>query len=229
MRSITRTLILVAVALCSVQLLAAGPDVTIAVDLSKIAGPYRPVWNYFGGDEPNYVYAPNGKKLLRELAALSPAPVYFRAHNLLTTGNGEASLKWGSTNVYTEKPDGTPVYDWTITDRIFDAFKETGVRPLVEVGFMPEALSSHPQPYRHTFPSGDVFTGWTYPPRDYDKWSALVTAWVTHLHQRYGNDVDNWLWEPWNEPDIGYWKGTPEEFFRLYDITAAAIRKALPK
>ncbi len=228
MFSRARWFVLLLTAVSSLQLFAAGPDATITVDLSKTAGPYRPAWNYFGADEPNYVYAPNGKKLLREFADLSPAPPYFRTHNLLTTGNGEASLKWGSTNVYTEKPDGTPVYDWTITDRIFDTFKETGVRPLVEVGFMPEALSTHPQPYRHDFPKGDVFTGWAYPPRDYDKWSALVTAWVEHLHQRYGSDVDNWLWEPWNEPDIGYWKGTPEEFFRLYDVTAAAIRKVLP-
>ncbi len=213
---------------CSLQLAAANPDVVITVDSNAITGAYRPAWNYFGADEPNYIYARNGQKLLRELADLSPVPVYFRAHNLLTTGNGEASLKWGSTNVYTEKPDGTPVYDWTITDRIFDALKQNGVRPLVEVGFMPEALSTHPQPYRHDFPNGDVFTGWSYPPRDYDKWSALVTAWVEHLQQRYGNDVNGWLWEPWNEPDIAYWHGTPEEFFRLYDVTAAAIRKVLP-
>ena len=88
------------------------------------------------------------------MSALSPVPVYFRAHNLFTTGNGEGSLKWGSTNVYTEKPDGTPVYDFTITDRIFDALLAAHVRPLVEIGFMPEALSTHPEPYRHTFPKG---------------------------------------------------------------------------
>ncbi len=202
--------------------------VTITVDANQIQGAYRPIWNYFGADEPNYVYAPNGKKLLRELSALSPAPVYFRTHNLLTTGNGSASLKWGSTNAYTERPDGSPVYDWTITDRIFDAFRDAHVRPLVEVGFMPEALSTHPEPYRHSFPNGEIFTGWSYPPRDYAKWSALVSAWVRHLHQRYGTAVDSWLWEVWNEPDIAYWHGTPEEYDRLYDVTTAAIRAELP-
>ena len=80
------------------------------------------------------------------------APVYFRAHNLFTTGNGEGSLKWGSTNVYTERADGTPVYDWTITDRIFDAMRDAHVRPLVELGFMPEALSTHPSRTVTTFP-----------------------------------------------------------------------------
>jgi xylan 1,4-beta-xylosidase len=200
--------------------------VVIHVDAAKTDGPYTPAWNYFGADEPNYTYAPNGEKLLRELSALSPVPVYFRTHNLLTTGDGSASLKWGSTNAYREAPDGSPIYDWTITDRIFDAFQAAHVRPLVEVGFMPEALSTHPEPYRHTFPKGDVFTGWSYPPKDYAKWSALVTAWVHHLRRRY--DTSTWLWEVWNEPDIPYWHGTPEEYDQLYDVTAAAIRSELP-
>ncbi len=191
-----------------------------------LEGPYTPIWNYFGADEPNYTYAPNGEKLLRELSALSPVPVYFRTHNLLTTGDGTGSLKWGSTNAYREAADGSPIYDWTITDRIFDALQAAHVRPLVEVGFMPEALSTHPEPYRHTFPNGDVFTGWSYPPKDYAKWSALVTAWVHHLRQRY--DTSGWLWEVWNEPDIPYWHGTPEEYDKLYDVTAAAIRSELP-
>jgi xylan 1,4-beta-xylosidase len=203
---------------------SASNSVVITVDAGQVEGAYTPAWNYFGADEPNYVYAANGQKLLRELSALSPAPVYFRTHNLLTTGDGTSSLKWGSTNAYREGPDGSPIYDWTITDRIFDSLLAAHVRPLVEVGFMPEALSTHPQPYRHNFPNGDVFTGWSYPPKDYDKWRALVTAWVHHLHERYGAQVDDWLWEVWNEPDIPYWHGTPEEYDKLYDLTAA--RKA---
>ncbi len=203
--------------------------VTITVHADQSEGPYTPIWNYFGADEPNYVYAANGLKLLRELGHLGPVPVYFRTHNLFTTGNGEASLKWGSTNVYTEKSDGTPVYDWTITDKIFDAFQTAHIRPLVEIGFMPEALSTHPEPYRHHFPHGDVFTGWSYPPKDEAKWSALVTTYVKHLRQRYGDSIHTWLWEVWNEPDIAYWHGTPEEYDRLYDTTAAAIRQVLPQ
>jgi xylan 1,4-beta-xylosidase len=202
--------------------------VTITVHADKPAGTYKPIWNFFGADEPNYTYAPNGQKLLHELSALSPVPVYFRPHNLLTTGNGEGSLKWGSTNAYTEKPDGTAVYDWTITDRIFDALTAAHVRPLVEIGFMPQALSTHPEPYRHTFPKGDIYTGWSYPPKDYDKWGKLVHAYAEHLKQRYGSEVDNWMWEVWNEPDIGYWHGTPEEYDHLYDVTANAIRTVLP-
>jgi xylan 1,4-beta-xylosidase len=208
--------------------LQAAP-VVIDIDATRAIGPYRPAWNYFGADEPNFVYSENGKKLLKELAALNPAPVHIRLHNLLTTGDGTGSLKWGSTNAYREDAAGNPIYDWTITDRIFDAMRDAGVEPLVEVGFMPEALSTHPQPYEHTFPDGSVFTGWSYPPKDYDKWSALVTAWATHLRDRYGaNALRGWLWEVWNEPDISYWHGTLEEYEHLYDVTAAAIRTALP-
>ena len=203
-------------------------SVVITIHANQLTGAYQPVWNYFGADEPNYVYARNGEKLLHELAAMSRVPIYFRTHNLLNTGTGEASLKWGSTNVYTELPDGTPVHDWIITDRIFDALRRNGVQPLVEVGFMPEALSTHPQPYRHDFPRGDIFTGWSYPPRDYDRWRKLIIMWVSHLHERYGEGVKNWLWEVWNEPDISYWHGTPDEYNQLYDVTAAAIRYVLP-
>jgi xylan 1,4-beta-xylosidase len=217
-----------ALAFLSVSAQAPQP-VIVTIHADKIIAPYKPIWNFFGADEPNYISAPNGQKLLHELSALSPVPVYFRPHNLLTTGNGDGSLKWGSTNAYTEKPDGTAVYDWTITDRIFDALTAAHVRPLVEIGFMPEALSTHPEPYRHTFPKGDIYTGWSYPPKDYDKWAKLIHAYAEHLTQRYGRGVDDWMWEVWNEPDIGYWHGTPEEYDHLYDVTANAIRTVLPK
>ncbi len=203
--------------------------VQIDVHANQSDGPLAPIWSYFGYDEPNYSYAPNGRKLLAELAALGPAPVYVRVHNLLTSGDGSSSLKWGSTNVYTEDSAGNAVYSWTILDQIFDAFHTAGIKPLVEVGFMPEALSTHPQPYRHSFPNGDVFTGWAYPPKDYRKWSELVFQFVSHLRERYGDaEVKTWLWEVWNEPDIPYWKGTGEEYFKLYDFSADAILRALP-
>ena len=203
--------------------------VVIRVDAHASEGSLRPVWSYFGYDEPNYTYAKNGKKLLGELRQLSPAPVYIRVHNLLTSGDGTASLKWGSTNAYREDAAGRPIYDWEIVDRIFDTFREQGVVPLVEVGFMPEAMSSHPQPYRHNFPEGSIFTGWAYPPKDYTKWEELVFQFAKHLRERYrAQDVQRWLWEVWNEPDIEYWKGTREEFFALYDHAAQGILRAIP-
>jgi len=207
--------------------------VRIDVHLDQPDGTFPPIWTFFGYDEPNYSYAPNGRKLLADLSALSSSPVYVRVHNLLTTGDGSASLKWGSTNVYTEDPRGNPVYSWTILDQIFDTFQSAGVKPLVEIGFMPEALSSHAQPYRHSFPQepvGGIFTGWAYPPKDYRRWSDLVVQFVRHLRQRYGDgEVRTWLWEVWNEPDIPYWKGTPEEYFKLYDFSVDAVLRALPE
>src|SRR4030095_4693582 len=159
---------------------------TIKVDLNKEVGNMSPICAWFGYDEPNYTYMKDGKKLLGELAALSPVPVYVRTHNLLTTGDGSSSLKWGSTNAYSEDPSGKAVYDWTIVDRIFDTFCDPGTKPLVEIGFMPLALSTHPEPYRHNFPQGSIYTGWAYPPKDYRKWAELVFQLVHHLRERYG-------------------------------------------
>ena len=209
---------------------AAPETVNIQVNVDQSQGPLPPIWNYFGYDEPNYTYAPNGKKLLGELATLGPTPAYVRVHNLLTTGDGSSSLKWGSTNVYTEDAAGKPLYSWEILDRIFDAFHAAGIRPLVEIGFMPQALSTHPEPYRHTFPQGSIYTGWAYPPKDYQKWSEVVFQFVHHLRERYGDaEVKTWLWEVWNEPDIDYWQGTPEEYFKLYDFSVDAVLRALPE
>src|SRR5580698_8251920 len=133
-----------------------SPTTSIQVHFDQPDGQLSPVWNYFGYDEPNYTYAPNGTKLLGELAAANAVPVYIRTHNLLTSGDGSASLKWGSTNVYTEDASGHPIYSWDILDRIFDTFHAAGVKPLVEIGFMPKALSTHPEPYRHDFPQGKL-------------------------------------------------------------------------
>jgi xylan 1,4-beta-xylosidase len=192
-----------------------------------------PVWAWLGYDEPNYTYMQDGKKLLSEFAKASSGPVYVRAHNLLTSGDGTPALKWGSTNAYTEDARGNAVYDWTIIDKIFDTYVERGMKPLVEIGFMPKALSTKPEPYQHSWKPGapydEVYTGWAYPPKDYDKWAELVFQWVKHSVERYGQEeVESWLWELWNEPNIGYWQGTTEEYLKLYDYTAEAVKRALP-
>lgn len=213
---------------CAGGLFGQAP-VTIRVDLKSSRGAWNPAWTFFGYDEPNYTYSQNGRKLLTELAAASPSFIHIRTHNLLTSGDGTAALKWGSTNAYTEDPGGNPVYDWKILDRIFDTYRETGVQPLVEIGFMPEVLSTQPEPYQHTFPNGSLWTGWAYPPKDYERWAELVFHWVRHCADRYGaRAMENWYWEVWNEPDIGYWQGAPEEYFKLYDYAADAVKRALP-
>jgi xylan 1,4-beta-xylosidase len=205
----------------------------ITVDLSKPIAPMNPVWAWFGHDEPNYTYMKDGRKLLTELAALSPVPIHMRVHNLLTTGDGTAALKWGSTNAYTEDANGKPVYNWHLVDSIFDTYIKRGIKPYAQIGFMPEALSTHPKPYRHYWKPGsnynDVYTGWTYPPNDYNKWEELIYQWVKHSVERYGKkEVESWYWEVWNEPNIGYWKGTMPEFFKMYDYAAHGLKRALP-
>lgn len=187
------------------------------------------MWALFGYDEPNYTYTDNGKKLLKELAEIDDGPVYARCHHLLTSGDGTGRLKWGSTNAYSEDADGNPVYDWTILDRIFDAYMEAGVKPFVQAGFMPKALSTQPDPYEHDWPNGSIQTGWSFPPKDYGKWAELIFQWVTHCVERYGQEeVESWYWECWNEPDIFFWSGTMEEFIKLYDYTIDAVKRALP-
>src|SRR5450432_1646408 len=104
----------------------------IQVNLQKEIAPMKPIWAWFGYDEPNFTYMKDGKKLLSEIAALSPVPVYVRTHNLLTSGDGIPALKWGSTNIYTEDAKGNPVYDFTIVDRIFDTYLKAAVRPYVQ-------------------------------------------------------------------------------------------------
>ncbi|GEL11065.1 xylan 1,4-beta-xylosidase [Flavobacterium glycines] len=205
----------------------------ITVDLKKEIAPMKPVWAWFGYDEPNYTYMKDGKKLLSEIAALSPVPVYVRTHSLLVSGDGVAALKWGSTNAYTEDANGNPVYNWKIVDSIFDTYVKRGMKPLAQIGFMPEALSTHPSPYRHYWKPGDpytdIITGWAYPPKDYDKWRNLVYEWVKHSVERYGKkEVESWYWEVWNEANGHYWKGTQEEFFKLYDYAADGLKRALP-
>ncbi len=207
-------------------------EITVRADQPR--GEVRPLWSFFGYDEANYTYAPDGKKLLTDIAALKPQPAHIRTHHLLTSGDGTPWLKWSSTGVYQEDDQGKPVYKWDIVDRIFDTLRERGLKPLVELGFMPEALSIKPKPYAipkvKQGPPRDALTGgWTQPPKDYGKWEGLIEAWAKHCGQRYGlKEAESWFWELWNEPNIGYWKGTPADYNRLFDHTAAGLKRALP-
>lgn len=209
--------------------------IKIKVNASSDEGVVTPIWRFFGYDEPNYSYMEEGSRMLDELAKLKPQPVQIRTHHLLTSGDGTPWLKWGSTGVYEETDDGKPIYKWTILDRIFDSFISRGLKPFVEIGFMPKALSVKPEPYTNPIvtngpPVDAVGRGWAYPPKDYDKWAGLIEAWVRHCVEKYGRaEVASWLWELWNEPNIAYWRGTQEEYYKLYDYTVEAIKKVLPE
>jgi xylan 1,4-beta-xylosidase len=217
------------------SLFAAGTNsfpVSILVDAGRPIGELTPIWRFLGADEPNYAYLKNGKKLLSELGQLGGPQVYFRAHHLLTSGDGSYALKWGSTSAYKEDASGKPIYDWTINDRIFDTYLERGIKPYVQIGFMPEALTTHPENYPHDPPVNErapVEAGQSYPPKDYAKWGELSYQWAKHCVEKYGPaEVAKWYWEVWNEPNIGYWHGSHEEYFKLYDYAVAGVRRALP-
>jgi xylan 1,4-beta-xylosidase len=216
---------------------ATGPfPVRMTVDARAAGAALTPIWRFFGADEPNYATMKDGRALLAELGALRKDDVYFRAHNLLNSGDGTPALKWGSGNPYREDEAGNALYDWRIIDGIFDAYLANGVRPFVELGFMPQALSSAPGtvPYQHSWRPGFDYLlisgGWAYPPRDWQRWSDLCFELTRHLVQRYGEqEVLRWWFETWNEPNgPAYWKSSAEDFYKLHDYAVAGVRRALP-
>jgi xylan 1,4-beta-xylosidase len=202
--------------------------VAIHVDLAHSLGPYRPIGTFFGYDESNYTTTPHGRQLLREMHDLAPTPIYVRAHHLFTSGDGVPALKWSSSNVFTLDSQGKPVYDFTILDQIFDAYRDAGVRPMIELGFMPKDLATGTMPYYQPYPNtvrGSVQS----PPKDYAMWGDLCYRFTQHLVARYGKAaVATWYFEVWNEPDGGYWQGTPADYYKLYDYSVAGVRRALP-
>jgi xylan 1,4-beta-xylosidase len=225
-RALLFALVLVA---CGPATAQPGASVSIVVDLAHKIGPYKPIYAWFGYDEANYTTMPGGKKLLRELHDLAPVPVHIRTHHLLSSGDGVAALKWSSTNVYSQDVNGRPVYDFHILDGIFDEYKAAGVVPMFELGFMPKALASGSEDYQDHYPAFSTGGSVHSPPKDYAKWQAMIRTVVSHMVQRYGRaTVAGWYFEVWNEPNISYWHGTPEQYFELYDQTVAAVRAALP-
>lgn len=212
---------------CSLASAQTPLAVTIEVDATGARAPLERVWAYHGYDEANYTTTSEGQELLGTLVAAHTAPVRVRTHFLFNSGDGTAALKWGSTNVYSEDAEGNPLYDYTLIDQIMDATVRAGALPLVELGFMPQALSTRPEPYRSSSTyalDGGAF----YPPRDYEAWARLVSSWATHVQGRFPGAGGSWHWELWNEPDIGYWHGTFEQYARLYDYTEAALHAVFP-
>ncbi len=208
---------------------------TITVDASQSIGKLNKFWAGLGYESwKNGVLSSRNRQLFELIKASNKrAPGSFRfvrAHNLFSDGKppfGEG-LK-----IYQEDAAGRPVYNWVLLDRVFDRIVEAGLIPIVEFGFMPDALASIPD-RRQKWGKGNIS-----PPKDYKKWGALVKATVEHLVERYGRDrVLSWYFEVWNEPDLGYlfWiedeqnphMGDMEAYFQLYDHTVRAAKSALP-
>ncbi|MBU3186287.1 GH39 family glycosyl hydrolase [Clostridium estertheticum] len=138
---------------------------------------------------------------------------YIRGHGLFSDDMGiyrEHTMD-GVTSVF---------YNFTYLDRVMDSYLENGIRPFLELGFMPEKLKSGEQTIFY-------WKGNVTPPSSYEKWAELITETLNHLIERYGREeVINWPVEVWNEPNIGFWAGSMEEYFKLYEYSAAAVKKA---
>ncbi|SEN43316.1 xylan 1,4-beta-xylosidase [Chitinophaga rupis] len=134
---------------------------------------------------------------------------YIRMHGLLTDDMA----------VYTEDSKGNPVYNYMYIDALVDFLQSIGMKPFVELGFMPSALASG---------SKTIFwwRGNVTPPKDYEKWGALVKDLTRHFTERYGaSEVKTWYFEVWNEPNLdGFWAGTQDDYFKLYTYSAKAIK-----
>ncbi|MDQ3700787.1 MAG: hypothetical protein M3442_07700, partial [Chloroflexota bacterium] len=205
----------------------------IVVDAGRSLGELPRLWTTFGYDELNWTYTPRGKRALRAFAAFAERPYHVRAHNLLTSGRGFSWPHWGSGNVYHEDAAGSPYYDWTTVDLVFDAYREVGFKPIVELGFTPQALV--PPDAELPFTRGPSQYGpyeaglWSVPPRDNERWQELMFQLARHCVERYGaEEVASWYWELWNEPDIAYWRGTVAQYCDLYDHTVNGLTRALP-
>ncbi|NLI61608.1 MAG: hypothetical protein GX375_09315 [Clostridiales bacterium] len=207
--------------------------VNIRVDAGDWKGELAHNWNYIGTDECNYIHEPEGEALLAEFGRFAEKPYYVRPHHLFCTGNKRGTPKWGSTNLYTEDEEGNPIYDFEIFDKISDTILKTGCKPFVELGFMPidlvdKSFLEESNPWNRQ----SIYQryGWACPPKDYNRWRELIATVVGHLVDRYGaKEVETWYFELWNEPDLDYyWKGSIEEFCKLYDYTVAGIVDVLP-
>ncbi len=206
----------------------------VAVDAGVDQGTLKRVWESIGYDEINWTYTATGRQLLKTFGHLTERGFHVRPHYVFCSGTGFGIPHWGSGNVYHEDADGNPFYDFTIVDQAYDAIVDAGHHVLVELAFTPRDLLPHEASDLAVVPSPTVYSSyeagaWAYPPKDYGRWGDLVAAHAAHCLERYGaQEVGTWLWELWNEPDIFYWRGTPQEFYELYSVTARAVRSVLP-
>ncbi len=142
---------------------------------------------------------------------------YVRFHGILDDEVG----------VYTEDEHGSPVYNFQYVDQIYDGLLKNGVRPVVEIGFMPRKLAFNPDALQAFWYKPNVS-----PPKSWQRWDALITALGAHLLARYGADeVAHWYFEVWNEPNIDFWNGIPRQgsYFELYAHTARALKAVSPR
>lgn len=186
----------------------------IAADVNVVRGPLDTSFKEcIGAGRANEGLRADWQDQLRE-ARRECGFQYIRMHGLLTDDMG----------VYQADKQGNPSYNWQYIDRLYDFLLSIDIKPFVELSFMPRDLAS-----------GDRTIFWwrgnVTPPKSYDKWAELIRQLVLHFQERYGhNEVKTWYFEVWNEPDLhdGFWTGTQEDYFKLYTVTARAIKSVSP-
>jgi xylan 1,4-beta-xylosidase len=189
---------------------------TLTVDAHASATPLPHFWEQmFGSGHANLAMR---EAYRNDLAAVKNVTgmQYVRFHGILDDENG----------VYTEDEHGQPQYNFTYVDEIYDGLLARGVRPVVEISFMPKQLAAHPAPHAFWYKPNVA------PPKDYARWDALIRALGENLVARYGIDeVAQWYFEVWNEPNIDFWVGEPKQstYFELYSHTARALKSVSPR
>jgi xylan 1,4-beta-xylosidase len=196
---------------CTLTAQAQAVPETIQVDLAAPAHPFPHFWEQmFGSGRAILSLRDSYRSDLRQVKQATGFQ-YIRFHAIF---HDEVGL-------YDEDASGKPVYNFSYVDQIYDGLLQNGVRPFVELSFMPRKLAA--QPIDHVFWYHPIIS----PPKDWDKWSEMITRFTQHLVARYGIDeVSQWYFEVWNEPNLDFWAGEPKEqtYYQLYDVTAKAIK-----
>jgi xylan 1,4-beta-xylosidase len=216
MRSAWAFLVVAVVAFSPGPVVAQQSPDAIAVDAHAAGTPFPHFWEeMFGSGRANLVLRANYRTDLQLVRKVTDFR-YVRFHGIFDDDNG----------VYSEDAQGNAVYNWSYVDQIYDGLLANGIRPYVEISFMPKALAAIQK--THAF----WYKPYPSPPSDYAKWDALIAAFAQHLIDRYGlEEVAQWYFEVWNEPNIDFWIGRPAQstYFELYDHTAKALKAVNPR
>lgn len=190
---------------------------TITVDASIPTRDFPHYWEHMiGSGRAVLTLRDSWRKDLKKLKSVMDLQ-YVRFHGIFNDEMG----------VYDEDSKGNPVYNFSYVDQVYDGLLENGVKPFVELGFMPRKLAASPDKL-HSF----WYKPCVSPPKDWDRWGDLVSKFTDHLVQRYGLDeVSTWYFEVWNEPNIDFWGGEPKQdtYFKLYDVTSKAVKNVNSK
>jgi len=188
----------------------------VRVDLSAPSIPFPHFWEQmFGSGRANLSLRESYRRDLDSVRAITGFR-YVRFHAIFQDENG----------VYDEDQQGNPTYNFSYVDQIYDGLLAHGIKPFVEISFMPKKLAASPVLHAFWYKPSPA------PPKDYAKWDALIAAFAQHLLSRYGADeLSQWYFEVWNEPNIDFWAGEPKQatYFELYDHTARALKAVNPR